>query len=147
MDMPVSLPSDKLIEIQQFVSLCYWGYLFRSIRLCFLVRPHSVPMDMHSVACHSEQHVECLPFSSSFIVFFFQLPFQHSISFRDSLGCRVLSLCNFIFLMCFLLQMLHPITGPFYFQGFPYPVVLHGQLLCTKFVLPCKTLGWCAHAM
>ena len=49
-DMSTSLPSDKLIELQQLV-FCYRGNLLHSMRVCpFWAVPPFVPMDMHNFA-------------------------------------------------------------------------------------------------
>ena len=128
--------------------LCHRNNLLQSIRLCPSgAGPPFMPVDRHnfaSCAVFSEWHVECLPFSISFIyLFIFTFPFHHGIPFGDYLNCgSVHSPCNFLFLMWLSLQMLHPIIGPFIFRvlGFPYPTMAPGPVLCTRLILPYKNM-------
>ena len=59
-------------------------------------------------------------------------------------GCllfnEVLFHCNFHFLMWSLLLMLHPLIGLFIFRvlGYPYQLVVPGQVPCVGLILPCR---------
>ena len=73
-DMPVSLPSDRLIEIHQ---LAHALFQRQPVTVCwvkfFLARPLFVQMDMHNfdiVLCVLELHVECLSLPCLFLSFF-----------------------------------------------------------------------------
>ena len=96
-----------------------------------------------TASCPTSFRVTYWMFTILQLIYFvlFTFPFHHGISFRDSLSCdKVKFLCNFLFLMCLLLRMLGPITGPFIFRvlEFPYPVVAPDLVLYTGFILHCK---------
>ena len=143
--MSVSLPADKLIEIQQFahallqrqpIMVCPMisllgkttFYATGYVQLCQLC--HIIQSDMLNVS-HSPTHV------CSLFTFLFQL----CISSRGCLSCnRVQYPWNFLFLMCLLLPVLCPIIGPFIFRvlGFLSPVVAPCLVLYTRCSLPHK---------
>ena len=98
-------------------------------------------MDMHiSGSCIMLFRVICSMFTILQLIYFFLFIFQYGISFRDCLSCtRVQSLCSFLFLLWLLLLMLYLFTWHFIFRvlHFLYPFLEPGQVLCTRYILPC----------
>ena len=75
--------------------------------------------------------------------------FSSSASLVEAISCnRVWFFCDFIFLMWLLLQILHPTIEPFIFrvQGYMYPLLEPGQLLCVRFISITGTSGRCTDA-
>ena len=97
------------------------------VQLCWLC--HVIQTNMLHVY-HSPAHL----FLSTYL-------FQLCIRSEGSLSCnRILSPCNFLFLMLLLLFMLHTIIRPFIFRvlGFPSHVVAPVLVLCASYILPCS---------
>ena len=155
--MSVSLPPDKLADIQQLaLSLLHTPHVTVHKVMSFLgkanfcINGHSqlrrlcrvIQSDMLSVY-HSPTHC--------FLVFIFLL--RPYINWTGWLTCnKVLFHCNSHFRMWSLLLMLHPLIGPFIFRdlGYLYPLVVHGLVPCLGLILPCRnfrllqscSVGW-----
>ena len=128
--MPASLPSDKLLDIQQLVYLFYWDSQLQSVRLCnVLARPPFVQMDMHNFAsCFVFFRVTCwiLPIHLLMYYFLFTFLCKNSFSFRGCLSCsRVWFCCGFLFLKWPSANAI-PTHVAFYFQGSEIPVSCSG---------------------
>ena len=143
--MSVSLPPDKLADIQQ-------------LALSLLQTPHVTVCKVMSFLgkanfCtngHSQLHRLCRVIQSDmlsviilphnyFHVFIFLFPLY--INWNGWLNYnKVLFHCNFHFLMWSLLLMLHPLIGPFIFRdlGYLYQLVVPGQVPCLGLILPCR---------
>ena len=144
--MSVSLPPDKLAEVQQLalsllqnqhVTVCrFMSFLgkanfctnghFQLRRLC-----HVILSDMMTVY-HSPTHL--------FSHVHFSLSSLHQLD--NYLICnRAQSLCNFLFQMWLLLLMPHPPIGPLIFTNlvYLYWLVDPGQVLCVGIILPCRS--------
>ena len=140
--MPVSLPSDKLVEIQQLtLSLLQRQPVTVHQVISFLVRPPFVPKDMHNLCqlyCVIEIDMLSVYHFIAHLFCSFQLCLSCSVCFRDCLSCSRLQSPGH-FLMFLLLQMLHPSMDLFISRvlGFLYPVLEPSQVLCTRFILPC----------
>ena len=145
MKISLSLPSDKLLEIQQLAhsllqrqpvavhqAMSFLGKaIFCANGLAQLCQLCSVIQSSMLNVYHSSVHF-------CFISF---IQHQGSISFGDCLTCsRIQSLCNFLFLVWVSLHMLNLIIRPFIFRilGSLYSVLEPGQVLSAKFILPCK---------
>ena len=91
------------------------------------------------VPCDSEWHVECLSLPTHVFHSFF-LSHLALCQLQRLLSCRVQYPCNFLFLICLSLLMLHPIIGPFIYRAlwFPSSGVAPGLVLCGRCILPCK---------
>ena len=145
--MLVSLPLDKLAEIQQ-LALALLQTLHVTVhkvmsflgKANFCTNGHSqlwhlcrvIQSDMLSVY-HSLTQL----FSGVFI-FLLRL----YINWNGWLNYnQVLFQCNFHFLMWSLLLMLHPLIGPFIFRdlGDLYQLVVHGPVPCLELILPCRS--------
>ena len=120
-DMSVSLPPDKLWEIQQLVpSLLHMqpGTVHQVMSL--LERAIFVPMDIHSFAvCVTWFRVTCWMFIISLLTYFipFAFLYQLCINFGD-LSCKGIQFsCSCLFLMWLSSQMLCPLLG-LIFSGF-----------------------------
>ena len=146
--MSVSLPPDKLADIQQLaLSLLHTPHVTVRKVMSFLgkanfcINGHSqlrqlcrvIQSDMLSVY-HSPTHC--------FLMFIFLL--HPYINWTSWLTCnKVLFHCNSHFRMWSLLLMLHPLVGPFIFRdlGFLYPLVVHGLVPCLGLILPCRNFS------
>ena len=99
-----------------------------------------------AVLCHSEWHVECLPFSYSSTSFFSPFSFSKVSALETvSVGAESRPLW-FPFLDGRITTDATPNHWVFYFQCFPYPVVESGPVLYARFILPCRNsrlLHWC----
>ena len=150
----LSVPSDNFLRSSSWFILCYWGNLLQSIRLYpFWARP---PMcqwpctTLPVMLCHSEWHLECLPFFSPYISFFSSF-FWSAASTPEavSIAAESSSLEISSSLCCYHYQCYTPSFGLFFFQfffGFPYPGVASGLVLCARCTLPyrnCRLLHSC----
>ena len=138
--MSVSLPSDKLLKMQQMAQYCYRDNLLHSMRFVLFGQDHlwcawtreTLPV----VFCHSEWYVEFLPFSRSFISsFYLSLPVWCQL-----LNCSIVqSLCNPISRCGSCYRCYNNLLGLlFQGPGIPYLVVDLGQIPCARLILPCK---------
>ena len=156
--MSVSLPPDKLADIQQLaLSLLHTPHVMVCKVMSFLGKAnfcinghsqlqrlcHVIQSDMLSVY-HSPTHLFSACSFFSFIL---------ASTGPGWLTCnKVLFHCNSHFLMWSLLLMLHPLVGPFIFRdlGYLYPLVVHGLVPCLGLILPCRnfrllqscSVGW-----
>ena len=151
--MSVSLPPDKLADIQQLaLSLLQTQHVTVHRVMSFLGKAnictnghcqlwhlcHVIQRDMLHVY-HSPTHF--------FLEFIF--PFPPYINWNSYLICnRTWFLCNFHSLMWLLLLMPHPLIGPFIFRDlvYLYQLVDPGWVFCAGLILPCRSfrpLPWC----
>ena len=145
--MSVSLPPDKLDDIVQLAflvdSICYslsGHVLFRQGQFFLPVATCSGSDYVMSFRNTSWLFITLQP--NYFLLYTF--PFQLFINYSCYLICnRSQFLCNFHFLMCLLLQMPHPVIGPFISRAMDchYHLVDPGQVLCVGFILPCRNLN------
>ena len=143
--MSVSLPPDKLADIQQLaLSLLQTTHVTVCKVISFLDKANFCT-NGHSQLCHlccviqsDMLHVIILP-HNYFHVFFF--PFLPYVNWNSWLIYnKVPFLCNFHFLMWSSLLMPHPLIRPFIFRdlGYLYQLVVPGQGPCVGFILPCR---------
>ena len=144
--MLVSLPPDKLADIQQLaLSLLWTPHVTVHKVMTFLGKANFCTND------HSQLHHLCHVIQSDMLSVFIILPhnyfhvfiflFPLYINWNSWLNCnKVLFHCNFHFLMWSLLLMLHPLIGPFIFRdlGYLYQLVVHGLVPCLELILPCR---------
>ena len=100
--------------------------------------PNFMPMDMHNFAnCIVAIRVTALSSQAHIICFFsIFLSSYASTSETVTIATEVQFPCNFLFVIWLSLQMLPPVIEPFIFRilGYIYPLVEHGQNLCTIFI-------------
>ena len=155
--MSVSLPSDKLADIQQLallllhtphVTVCKVMSFLGKANFCTNGHSqlqhlcHVIRSDMLSVYHSPTQLFSHVHFSLSSLHQLEQLSNYNKVLFH----------CTFHFLMWSLLLMLHPLIGPFIFRvlGYLYQLVVPGQVPCLGLMLPCRnfrllpscSIGW-----
>ena len=144
--MSVSLPPDKLADIQQLALPCCRLYMLVCMLMSFLGKPnfctngHSqfchlccvIQSDMLSVYHSLTQLFSCVQFSISSL---------HQLEWLSNLQ-KVPFLCNFHFQMWSLLLIPHPLIGPFIFRnlGLLYQLVVPDQVPCVGLILPCRNI-------
>ena len=157
--MSVSLPPDKLADIQQLalfllctlhVTVCKVMSFLGKANFCTNGHSqlwhlcHVIQSDMLSVYHSPTQLFLHVHFSLSSLC---QLEWLSTLQ-----QSPVLFHCIFHFLMWSLLLMLHPLIGPFIFRvlGYLYLLVVPGQVPCLGLILPCRnfrvllscSIGW-----
>ena len=135
-DMSICLPSDKLLEKNSWLILCYSFNQWTCTT--WLV-----------VSCHSEWHLECLPFFSSFILFFYPFSFT-TVSVRETVWDAAESI-PFVISSSRCANHYRCCTKSlgFWFSGFRIIFILSWNLIRvyahSSYCLA-ETLGCCTHA-
>ena len=141
--MSVSLPPDKLADIQQLaLSLLHTPHVTVHKVMSFLGKANFCTNG------HSHfQHLYCVIQSDMLSVYHSPTQLFSCVLFPLYVnwnGCltynKLLFHCTFHFLMWSLLLMLHPLIGPFIFRdlGYLYQLVVPGQVPCLGLILPCR---------
>ena len=144
--MSVSLPPDKLADIQQLalsllenqhVTVCRVMSFLGKANFC--TNGHS---QLWCLCCVIQSDMLHVYYSPTIYFLLFIFPFPPYINWNSYLICnRAQFLCNFLFQMWLLLLMPHPFIGSFIFRdlGYLYCLVDPGQVLCVGLILPCRS--------
>ena len=132
--MSVSLPPDKLADIQQLALFLLQNQHMTVHRVMSFLIKANFCTNSHSQLCHLCHVIQSdmlrVYHSPIHLFLMFIFPFPPYINWNSYLICnRVSFLCNFQFLMWLLLLMPHPLIGPFYFQRSGLPLSVTGSWL------------------
>ena len=143
--MSVSLPPDKLVDIQQLalslletthVTVCKVMSFLGKANFC--TNGHS---QLHCLCCVIQSDMLSVYHSPMQLFHMFIFPLLSYINWNGWLIYnKVLFHCNFHFLMWLLLLLPHPLIGPFIFRdlGYLYQLVVPGLVPCVGLILPCR---------
>ena len=145
--MSVSLPPDKLADIQQLtlsllqsqhVTVCWVMSFLGKANLC--TNGHSQLLHLCHVIQSDMLHVYHSP-THLFSWVHFSLSSLHQLEQVISIATEPSSFAIFLFLMWLLLLMPCPLIGPFIFRDldYLYQLVDPGQVLCSWLILPCRS--------
>ena len=144
--MSVSLPCDKLADIQQLALSLLQTPHVTVCRVMSFLGEANICTNGHSQL----QHLGCVIQSGMLSVYLSPTQLFLHVHFSLSSLCQLEWLAHlqqsavplqFPFLMWLLLLMPHPLIGPFIFRalGYLYWLVVPGWVLCVELILPCKS--------